>query len=302
MNSASRTGLSFDIGIKDVTLNLHDWMSYVQDEAQQSGTVANTPNYGTFQNTAGLAATWNLNQATLSAGYDHQNIQSTSAQFDNITHAAEMLFARAGFQVHPKVTVGLESTAAFTRYTQSGANGLNNNDAYTAGTYAEFQPSKFLKVTARGGYAIYQFQQTSTSIQTSDQNSWYASLNIAHQPSDSVSYSLEVGRETQLGTSSDLVEDWYVRPNINWKIIKGFDFNTSLFYEHGDQGVGSSGSLPGYSNGNFDWYGGSLSLEHPLTSWLSLGLNYRITVRSSSTPNDGYTQNLVGLQLTYHHK
>jgi hypothetical protein len=45
-----------------------------------------------------------------------------------------------------------------------------------------------------------------------------------------------------------------------------------------------------------------LSLEHPLTSWLSLGLNYRITVRSSSTPNDGYTQNLVGLQLTYHHK
>ena len=305
LNSSSGTGLSFDIGIKDVTINLHDWMSYVQDSAN-NGTVANTASYGTFQNTAGLSGTWDLNQITLSAGYDHQNIVSTSAQFDNITHAAEMLFVRAGFQVHPQLTVGLESTAAFTRYEQTV---LNNNDAYTAGAFAEFRPSAYLRVTARGGYATYQFQntsttnaQTSTRIQTSSQNTWYASLNLAHEPMDSVNYSLEAGHEVQLGTSSDLVEDWYVRPNINWKIIKDLSFSTSLFYEHGDQGVGSSGSLPGNPNGTFDWYGGEIKLQHPLTRRLDLGFNYRLTLRSSSTPNDGYTQNLVGLQLTYHPK
>jgi hypothetical protein len=301
LNSASRTGVSFDIGIKDVTVNLHDWISYVQDSAQNAA-VANTASYGTFQNTAGLAGTWDLNQVTLSAGYDHQNILATSAQFDNVNHSAEMLFARAGFQVHPKIAVGLESTAAFTAYSQSGTNGLNNNDAYTAGVYTELRPSQFLTITARGGYATYQFQQTSTSIQTSSQNSWYASLHVAHEPRDSVNYSLEAGHEVQLGTTSDLVEDWYVRPNINWRIIKGFDFNTSFFYEHGNQGVGSSGSLPGYSNGTFDWYGSQLSIQHQLTSRFALSLNYRITLRSSSTPDDGYTQNLVGLQLTYHPK
>ena len=110
INSASRTGLSFDIGIKDVTSSLHDWMSYSQD-ASQNATVANTASYGTFQNTAGFSSTWDLNQVTLSAGYDHENVMATSGQFADVNHASEMLFARAGLQVHPKVTVGLESSA-----------------------------------------------------------------------------------------------------------------------------------------------------------------------------------------------
>ncbi len=149
------------------------------------------------------------------------------------------------------------------------------------------------------------FQQTSTNIQTANQNSWYASVNLTHKPTDFLSYSLEAGRETQLGTSTDLLEDWYVRPNANWTFIKGWPLNTSFFYEHGHQGVGSMGSLPGIpnsSNSTFNWYGGGIGLSHELTSRLVLSLNYRVTVRSSSLPNDGYTQNLVTLQLSYHPK
>ena len=304
LNSSSGTGLSFDVGIKDVTINLHDWLSYVQDSAQ-NGTVANTATYGTFQNTAGLSSTWDLNQVTLSAGYDHQNILSTTAQYDNINHAAEMFFARASLQVHPKVNVGLETTAALTTYNQSV---LNNNDAYTLGAYTELRPSEFLQVTLRGGFSTYQFQNTSTTnsqnpvpIQTANQNSWYASVNLSHQPRKSISYSLEAGHEMQLGTQSDLVEDWYVRPSITWKIIRDLTFNTDIFYEHGNQGVGNvSGNLG--NNGTFDWYGGSLNVIHPLTSRIDVSLNYRLTFRSSGSPNDSYTQNLVGLQLSYHPK
>jgi len=298
LNSASGTGLSFDIGIKDVTINLHDWMSYVQDSAQYA-TVANTASYGTFQNTAGLAVTWDMNQVTLSAGYDHQNILATSSAFNDINHASEMFFARAGLRVHPKVTIGLETTAAFTTYQQAI---LNNNDAYTAGAYAELRPSHFLTVSVHGGYSIYKFQHSSITNQTSDQNSWYGNLNITHQPRDSISYSLEAGHEVQLGITSDLVEDWYVRPNITWKVINGLDINTSLFYEHGNEGVGSTVVANPNGTGTFDWYGGELSVQHQLSRRLVLGLNYRLTFRTSSTPNDGYTQNLIGLQLTYHPK
>ena len=296
INSASKTGLSFDIGIKDVTLSLHDWMSYSQD-ASQNATVANTASYGTFQNTAGFSSTWDLNQVTLSAGFDHENVMATSGQFSDVNHASEMLFARAGLQVHPKVTVGLESSASFTTYEQQA---LNNNNAYSVGPYVEFRPGAYFTLTVRGGYSINQFANTSTNIQTASQDSWYASVNIAHQPRESISYSLDIGREVQSGAQSDLVEDWYVRPNITWKIINGLDFVTSMSYEHGDQGVGSVGNLPGNPNGTFDWYTGELSLHHALTSRLDLSLDYRMTVRSSGMPNDGYTQNMVGLQLTYH--
>ena len=298
VNSATRTGLSFDIGIKDVTLNLHDWFSYSQDSAQSSD-VANTADYGTFENSAGLSATWDLNQVTLSAGYDHQNVLATSGEFNNINHSAESFFLRSGLQVHPEVDIGLETTASLTRYDKDG---LNNNDAYTVGPYVTFTPGEYFQVTARGGYSIYEFQQTSQFIQTSSQNSWYASLTVSHQILESLAYSLDVGHETQLGVQSDLTEDDYVRPRITWKFIKGWDFTTGGFYEHGKQGLGSVTTGPGNLNQGetYDWYGGSLTLNHALTSRFSLGLNYRITLRSSDRPNQSYTQNLVGLQLTYH--
>lgn len=296
INSTTGTGVSFDIGIKDVTLNLHDWFNYTQDSSQNA-TVANTANYGTFQNTAGLAATWDLNQVTLSAGYDHQNVLSTSGEFNNINHSAEMFFLRSGLQVHPQVTLGLETTAALTRYDKSGGtNALNNNDAYTVGPYVEFRPSSALRVTARGGYSTYQFEQSSSALQTSSQNTWYAGLNLSHQIMESIAYTLDVGREENLGIQSDLTEDWYVRPNINWAFIKDWNFRTGLFYQHGRQGVGD---VAGNLREDYDWYGGSLALEHTLTSRLTVGLNYRLTVRSSSLADHGYTQNLVGLQLTY---
>jgi hemolysin activation/secretion protein len=201
--------------------------------------------------------------------------------------------------VHPKVTVGVESSASFTTYEQQA---LNNNNAYSVGPYVEFRPGPYFTLTVRGGYSINQFANTSTNIQTASQNSWYGSINITHKPRASISYSLDIGREVQSGAQSDLVEDWYVRPNITWKIINGLDFNTAISYERGDQGVGSTGSLPGSPNSKFSWYTGELSLQHPLTSRLTLSLDYRLTVRTSSAPNDGYTQNMIGLQLTYRPK
>jgi hypothetical protein len=293
LNSSSGTGLSFDIGIKDVTINLHDWISYVQDAAQ-NGAVANTANYGTFQNTAGLAATWDLNKASLSAGYDHQTVLSTSAEFDNVNHSAELLFVRGGVMVHPQVTVGIESTAAYTRYDKDI---LNNNDAYTLGAYTDYTPDEFMKVSARGGYTTYQFQNSSPTVTTSDQNSWYADLVFSHQPTDVISYSLTAGHSVSLGTQSDLNENWHVRPNINWRIIKGWDFNTGFFYEHGKEGLGN---VTGNNTETYDWYGGDLSVQHALTKNLTISLNYRLTLRNSDTPDNSYTQNLVGLQLTYH--
>ena len=49
----------------------------------------------------------------------------------------------------------------------------------------------------------------------------------------------------------------------------------------------------------FDWFGATFSLSHELTKRLMLSLNYRLTLRSSDISNRGYTQNLVGLLLTY---
>ena len=107
----SGTELSFDIYVKDFWFNLHDRVNYVQDTSQQPA-LSGTASYATLNNTAGLSVTWDLNKVTLSAGYDHQNIISpTSQQYESQDGATEMVYARAGLEVYPGVTTGIEGTA-----------------------------------------------------------------------------------------------------------------------------------------------------------------------------------------------
>lgn len=312
LDSSTGTGVSFDMAIKDFTLNLHDRMNYSQGVGQYgsagnvgngfvantaNGSVANTSSYGTFQNTAGLQGTWDLNQATLSLGYDHQNVLATTSEFSDVDHSSEMVSARAGLQIYPQWTPGVEATAAFTTYNQDT---LNDNNAYTLGPYIAVHPDQFLTLTARGGYEVYRFQNTSQTIRTGNQSSWYAGLTLSSQPTEFIHLSLDAGREVQLGTVSDLLEDWYLRPKVTWTVIKGLELATFLFFERGNQGVGSTGSLPGYANGTFDWYGGGFSVQHEITSRLALSLTFQCTARASEMADQSYTQNLVALQLTYH--
>ena len=307
----SGSELSFDIYVKDFWINLHDRVNYTQDTSQQP-TLSGTASYATLNNDAGLSVTWDLNKATVTVGYDHQNIISpTSQQIESQDGATEMLFARAGVEVYPGVTTGVEGTASFTRYDQMV---LNDNNSYSAGVYADWQPSKAFHVQPRVGYTIFQFQHTSQSsfvlinqsgtfvltnlpVQTSDLNSWYADLNITHQITDAIGYTLDAGHEVQTGIQSDAVEDWYVRPGIRWNIIKNVDLNTSFSYEHGKQGAGN---VANNLTENFDWFGANLSVGYSIFKKLSASLSYRLTLRSSNISRNEYTQNVVGLALTYY--
>ena len=100
----------------------------------------------------------------------------------------------------------------------------------------------------------------------------------------------------QLGIQSDAIEDWYVRPSIQWNIIKNVSLHTSFSYESGSQGVGT---VFGNLTENFNWLGSEVGVSYSVFKKLSLGLTYRLTLRSSSIEDDAYTQNVVGLTLTY---
>jgi hypothetical protein len=134
------------------------------------------------------------------------------------------------------------------------------------------------------------------NTQTSDLNSWYADLNITHQVTDAIGYTLDAGHEVQTAIQSDAMEDWYIRPGIRWDIIKNVNLNTSFSYEHGKQGVGN---VRGNLTETFDWLGANVGVSYSIIKKLSLGLNYRLTLRSSNDANNEYTQNFVGLTLTY---
>ena len=292
LNSGSE--LSFDVYVKDFWINFHDRPQYSQDPAQVAA-VAGTGSgsYGTFQNTAGLSGTWDLEDVTLTLGYDHQNNRSLSSQFNQMNNSSELVVARTGLQFNPKLTVGVEGTATFTTYDQAV---LNDNQQYSAGIYGDWRPGSYFSVQPRVGYTIFESGQTSSSVKGGNLASWYANLTLAHQVTDFLSYSLSAGHEITPGIQSDAIEDSYIRPSVDWNVIKDVTLQTSLFYEHGTEGGGQQASL---LENNFDWYGGGLNLSYSLTKKVRISLNYLLTLRSSNVASREYTQNLVGLQITY---
>ncbi|MGA3179822.1 MAG: hypothetical protein ABSF38_05710 [Verrucomicrobiota bacterium] len=308
----SGSQLSFDVYIKDVWINFHDRFSSVEDPGAEAS-VAGTAQYGTFNNVAGLSTTWDLEDVVLTLGYDHQNSLATSGQFNYLDRSSELPLARAGFRFNSQLTAGIEGGASFTTYDHAV---LNDNQSYSAGLYADWDPGLNLHVQPRAGYTIYQFQHTSQSaeiydlslsgtpilapagesIQTADLDSWYAGLTVSHQAGKAASYAFSAGHEIRLGIQSEVVEDSYFRPSITWMIFNDINLSTSLFYEHGNQGVEN---ITGNLVETYDWYGGGLMLSYSLMKKLMLSLNYRLTLRSSDLPDRGYAQNVVGIKLAY---
>jgi len=262
-----------------------------------------------LNNSAGVTITWDLEDVTLTLGYDHQNYISSSSEFTQQNRSSELPLARAGLKLNPDLTIGVEGSASYTTYDEAV---LNNNQNYSAGLYADWKIGDYFDVQPRAGYLIYQFDHTSQStqipyfigqppppggtIQTADLSSWYANLTMSHQVSSVVTYTLTAGHEIQPGIASDAIEDSYVRPSLQLALIKDVTFSLGVSYEHGQQGVGN---VTGNLTETFDTTAATFSTSYALMKKLSLSLHYNYTIRSSGLANGAYTQNLVGLQMTY---
>lgn len=287
----SGSGVSFDFYVKDFWINLHQHFQYTQDTAGQPD-VANTGFFGGFNNAVGITGNWDLEDVLLTLGYDHINFVSSSRSFDYTDSATDLVSTRAGFHFGPRLTAGAEGSVGFTRYSQPV---LNNSTAYNGGLFADWRDS-YLEVKARAGYTLYDFTQTSVLIPAMNEDTWYADLELSHALTDSLSYSLGAGHELRLGIQADVVEDWYVRPRVNWAFIKNWTLGASFSYENGKLG---NSDLLGVTAEHYEWNGFTFGLSRSVTSKLSVELHYRLTVRSSDFAAREYTQNAVGIGVSY---
>lgn len=299
---SSGSGLSFDTFIgNSLKVNLHDQFSYEQNTSENPA-VAGTGTYGTFDNSGGVIGDWTgLRNMDFTVGYDHMNTQTTSGTLSQSDDASDAGYIRAGYIVDPKLTAGAETSASYTYYAEAI---LGDYTSYSAGVYADWHPDKFLEVEPRVGYSINQFGQTSF-VQSSSLDSWYADLMIIHQITKWFSYSLDMGHQITPGVQSSASENYYANLGITWKFMKNFAFAPQFSYQHGIQGAGSTvlnddngNLLP--SNGEiYDWYSGSIGFNYAITRRFTIGVNYDLTVRTSSLSDRSYTQNVIGLQISY---
>jgi len=290
----SGSGIGFDFGVGDFQFNLHDRFSYSQDAAGQSA-IAGNGKYGTAQNLVGILGSWDLGDVIPSIGYDHLNLMSTSKtsdQYKGQDHSSDMFVERVAVKVYPEVVTGLETSESMTSYDKQR---LNDSTTYTVGTYAIWKKEAF-SLEPRVGYSYFQFDKTSSYIQSSSSGSWYGDLTGEYIVSKAITAGISAGHEVNLGVESDAIEIWYVRPHARWGFTERGNVNLGFSYENGKQGFGDQN---GGIKERYNHYGPNLGVDYRLTKKLVGNLYYQLTMRDSDSNDRNYSQNLVGVRFSY---
>jgi hypothetical protein len=277
--------LSFDVFVGDCVINIHDRFSVSQD-AYQNPAATGSGNIGTFDNMAGVSATWDLNDLIVSTGYDNLVRRSTTSGFSQQNATSHAFQGSGGMKLNPFTILGLDLGATLIeRETQSG--GLQ----YNAGLSYRSQISEYLSVRAALGYTLYQLDAPVLAGGRDELNAAYGSLALQHRVNRILSYSLEAGRDIQIGLFSDILDLYYARLQSSWNLIHKLSLTTHLSYEWGKESGGVGDKITRY--------GGGIGVGRTITEKLSARLSYDLLVRNSDLPGREYLQNRLGLSLSY---
>jgi hypothetical protein len=295
--------LAFDIFVGDFRINIHDRFSLEQDPISEVA-LSNVADYGRFQNSAGVAVLWDLNQAVVTLGYDHYNFIAMNDRFEYLDRNADIFSGTIGFTPSSTMTVGLEGSVVDTYYDQHV---LNDSLSYSVGAFIETQLTTNLKLRVAGGYQWMNFDNGGLVNDFHDLNDYYANALLSHRVNSVLTHNLSIGHESQLGVNSNYVKLNYVRHTATWNILYHTLLTTELFYEDAEESGGQAVLVPvpglplinPFAAERLHRYGGALSLGYQLTPHVTLGLRYQYTQKDSDQPLRDYRQNRIALDGTY---
>jgi len=289
--------LSFDLYSGDFWINLHDRISVTED-AYQDPTVARTGNYSQLQNAAGLTVLWDLNKASLRAGFDHvvyhtlaSAIKGGGGQSDG---QSELFSASPSYHVQPESELGLDFGAGLIHYDLSGTNSLFSDAVqWNTGVFYATQASQYIHLKASVGYTLFSPQWNRPVKGLGAYSGIYAQVDLGHRLNQYVDYTLSGGRNISFAFFGGTVDLYSVRWGADWHVLRKFSLNTGFEYDHGRQiGVGSVAET-------FDRYGPSVGLGRAITAQLSTVLSYQLFWRASNLPGNDYLNNVVSANLNY---
>ena len=231
------SALSYQVNFADGNLALYDQINYSRQVIQEAA-LANVATLPRLDNTVGARVTWQPGRWELQGGYSHENYLSTSGSFQYLNRSSESLFTRDGWRFAEATQAGLEASGGLTRYEQS----LQSDDRnLSLGLYADWQVTKDIHATVRGGSAEYFFDaprgSKSTSATGSTLSSYYAGLDASHQLNEFFTHSISLQRSTSAGINqgSSYVQQIEGAYSFSWSLRSSFTLGGQVSYLLGNQ-------------------------------------------------------------------
>jgi hypothetical protein len=302
--------LEFNLFVGDFLIQPHEQFFYQQSLFFNSfsGTQPfyNFNNVGTFSrldNQVGLDATWSLEKAVITAGYNHENFISQTAEFDYLDRSSEWFNAAAGYILGDHVQSGLEGRLSLHSYDQQTI--LQDNWRGRIGPFVEATLPEKITLRVGGGYDRAWYQQPSVPAAVgillgtpandydSDYSSYYAYGKLS-QELRLFTHSLEAGRELQLGANANNLRTVYCRYSISSPIIRNVELGANASINVGEEYGGPSGF-----DENFTYYGAGLQLRWDFAKHWWTDLGYEYLQKESDLPFRDFQRNLVSVDVIW---
>ena len=308
----SELALTFFTGA--IKWTVRDRLGY-QEDTYDVPQISNQAIYRRWENQAGLAADWAINQSlSLGVGYDHYNLWTTQNSSDPAfqlqDRAIDTIFVKPTVQINPAVKAGVNAAVSFISFKDSDR---SDGTGLLAGPFIEWQVSEYTNFYLEGGYQSLTYNHASNfnnaaidqlglsaadaaAVQAqlqdnSDSHSYYIKFEINNRPSEFFRHRLSFSKTAEIGFLSDYINLYNVEYDADWKVMEKLEVGPTVFYEHY--------TSPGVLDEKADRIGAAIGLRYHFSNSLTLGLDYRYLWKNSNLLDQDYYQNLVFLSLYY---
>jgi hypothetical protein len=290
------SGLSFDIYIKDLKINLHDRLSVTENGYENPG-FTNSNSIVRMENDVGASGLLDLNDAVVNLGYDHVNyISLAGTQLPD--SSSENVSADAGFRVRPEFLAGIEAGGGLFHYAQSTTSSLPDATQWNLGLFLQAQISEYFSTEFHAGYTVYSPQSSATFTNASATTGLYFDLSATHILNRFLTYTLSAGRSTDVANYGVPDEYYFVRFEPDWNLFKKLQMGTPLSWEQGTQ-LGANGSGTSFNQVSAGINFSRTLIHKSSGANLSCSLSEQFVHETSNQPSGTYTVNIVGLNFTY---
>ena len=308
------SALTWGFGLGDWVITPFDQINYTRN-ITSSASASNIGGIPIVNNTAGLRAEWKPGQWLVSSGYSYQNYFSTSSQFSYLDNTANQLFLRGAWRFSEQGELGLEGSAAFTRFSNTPQ---SDNNTYSVGPYLNWPLGPFINLNLHGGPSFQYFTASSSSQTQSGSTEYYLNFDVTHQMTHFIYEELTVNRSVSLGYSlgATYTQEIDVTYKLRWAAKPWLNFHLELDYQNGNQPFEQLesgyivvdtpppphlvfGQFPVTTTEDYNRYGISAGVDYKITKQTSAGLVYYHWTRGSNISVNKYSVDSLGFQLSY---
>jgi hypothetical protein len=286
--------LVFNLFVGNFRIRLHEKFSYqetlfINTIPSRQDLFFNFNDVGRFSrwdNLAGFNVDWDLNRIILSAGYEHENFESTTASFDYLNRASEWLTASASFLIGDQAKVGLESEGSFHNFETETV--MNDHWQAKAGPFVDVKLQEKVSFRTGGGYdtALYDAAGKNSDFET------YYAYGRVRQETRFFAHALSAGHEHLLGDNANNLETTYIRYSISSPVVEHVDLGANA-------AVHFAREFGGAFKENFTYYVVGFRVGYQFHKYWRTEVGYEFMLKDSDLALRDFYRDRVTLGVTF---